>query len=44
MSMLIDSPAEEALTELAGRFEHWRQSRTNGRARIHEASGIRGSP
>lgn len=36
MSTPIDSPAEEALTELARRFEHWRQSRTHGRARIPE--------
>jgi hypothetical protein len=36
MSTPIDSPAEEALTELAERFEHWRQSRTHGRARIPE--------
>jgi hypothetical protein len=36
MSTLIDTPAEAALTELAGRFEHWRQSRTHGRARIPE--------
>jgi hypothetical protein len=36
MSTLIDSHAEEALTELAGRFEHWRQSHTNGCARIPE--------
>lgn len=34
MSTPIDTPAEEALTELAERFEHWRQSRTHGRARI----------
>jgi hypothetical protein len=36
MSTPIDSHAEETLTELAGRFEHWRQSRTHGRARIPE--------
>jgi hypothetical protein len=36
MSTPIDSPAEEALTELARRFAHWRQSRTHGRARIPE--------
>src|SRR5918999_2374912 len=36
MSTPIDSHAEEALTELAERFEHWRQSRTHGRERIPE--------
>src|SRR5919109_4744671 len=36
MSTPIDSHAEETLTDLAGRFEHWRQSRTHGRARIPE--------
>jgi len=36
MSTPIDSSAEETLTELARRFEHWRQSRTHGRARIPE--------
>jgi hypothetical protein len=36
MSTPIDSPTEEALTELAGRFERWRQSRTHGRVRIPE--------
>ena len=36
MLIPIDSPAEEALTDLARRFDHWRQSRTHGRARIPE--------
>src|SRR5919109_2847576 len=36
MSTPIDTPAEEALTELAERFEHWRRTRPKGRARIPE--------
>jgi hypothetical protein len=36
MSTPIDSSAEAALTVLAGQFEHWRRSRTNGHARIPE--------
>jgi hypothetical protein len=44
MSTPIDTPAEEALTELAERFEHWRQSRTQGRARVPKELWDRGSP
>jgi hypothetical protein len=36
MSTPIDTPAEEALTELAERFEHWRRTRPKGCARIPE--------
>src|ERR687896_1100501 len=39
----IDSPAEEALTALAGRFEHWRQSRTPGAHAFPRVSEIRRS-
>jgi hypothetical protein len=36
MSTPIDTLAEEALTELAERFEHWRRTRPKRRARIPE--------
>lgn len=34
MSTPIDSPAEETLTKLAERFEHWRRTRLKGHVRI----------
>ena len=34
MTTLIAAHAEEALTELAGRFAHWRQSRATPRERL----------
>jgi hypothetical protein len=36
MSTPINSPAEETLTKLAERFEHWRRTRLKGRVRIPE--------
>jgi hypothetical protein len=37
MTTLIVAHAEEALTELAGRFEHWRQTRAHTHERIPQA-------
>jgi PAS domain-containing protein len=37
MTTLIAAHAEEALTELAGRFEYWRQTRATIRDRIPQA-------
>jgi len=37
MTTMITVHAEEALTELAGRFEHWRQTRATIRDRIPQA-------
>ena len=37
MKTLIAAHAKEALTELAGRFEHWRQTRATIRDRIPQA-------
>lgn len=37
MTTLINAHAEEALTELAGRFEHWRQTRATTHDRIPQA-------
>lgn len=37
MTTLINVHAEEALTELAGHFEHWRQSRATTREPIPQA-------
>ena len=37
MTTILVAHAEEALIELAGRFEHWRQSRATPRDRIPQA-------
>jgi hypothetical protein len=37
MKAMTASHAEDALTQLANRFAHWRQSRTTRRARIPQA-------